>query len=120
MEFFIRQNSTTPILTLSLIKDGRYDYQKLHDKLEYASITFSMRDVNTNKLVVASRPGNIVSADNGKDYYIIYKWSENDTKREGRYEAQFSLNFSDDNTKLIVPIKEELYINVMNSFVKSN
>lgn len=122
MDFFITKNSTLPILTLSLIKDGRFDYHKLNDKLEYASITFSMRDVNTNKLIIASKPGDIILVDDSKniEYYIIYKWGENDTKKEGRYEAQFDLTFSDDNSKLIVPIREKLYINILDSFVKSN
>lgn len=120
MDFFITKNSTLPIITLSLIKDGRFDYHKLNDKLEYASITFSMRDVNTNKLIIASSPGDIILSDNNVDYYLIYKWGVNDTKKEGRYEAQFDLTFSDDNSKLIVPIREKLYINILDSFVKSN
>ena len=122
MDFFITKNSTLPILTLSLIKDGRFDYHKLKDKLEYASITFSMRDVNTNKLVVANKEANIIVANMNQttEYYIIYKWSANDTKKEGRYEAQFDLTFSDDGSKLIVPIREKLYVNILDSFVKSN
>jgi aminopeptidase-like protein len=122
MDFFITKNSTLPILTLALIKDGRFDYHKLNDKLEYVSITFSMRDVNTNKLVVANKEANIIAANMNQttEYYIIYKWNANDTKREGRYEAQFDLTFSDDGSKLIVPIREKLYINVLGSFVKSN
>jgi hypothetical protein len=122
MEFFINKNSTLPVLTLSLIKDGRYDYRKFYDKLEYASITFSMREVNTNRLVIANKEADILPVDDTdlKEYYIIYKWSSNDTKKEGRYEAQFDLTFSDDNSKLIVPIREKLYINVLDSFVKSN
>lgn len=119
MDFFITKNSTLPILTLSLIKDGRFDYQKLNDKLEYASITFSMRDVNTNKLIIGNKEANIILA-NTNEYYIIFKWSANDTKREGRFEGQFDITFSDDNTKLIVPIREKLYINILDSFVKSN
>lgn len=96
MDFFITKNSTLPILTLSLIKDGRYDYHKLNDKLEYASITFSMRDVNTNKLVIANKAADIIVANTNQTpgYYIIYKWSGNDTKKEGRYEAQFDITFS--------------------------
>ena len=123
MDFFITKNSTLPILTLGLIKDGRFNYHKLNDKLEYASITFSMRDVNTNKLIIANKEADIILATNinqTTEYYIIYKWGTNDTKREGRYEAQFDLTFSDDGTKLIVPIREKLYINVLDSFVKSN
>jgi hypothetical protein len=81
-----------------------------------------MRDVNTNKLVVANKEANIIAANMNQttEYYIIYKWNANDTKREGRYEAQFDLTFSDDGSKLIVPIREKLYINVLDSFVISN
>ena len=37
----------------------------------------------------------------------------------GRYEGQFIIYFHSDNTELIVPIREDLYITVSDSFVKS-
>ena len=53
------------------------------------------------------------------EYYIYYKWTKKDVKKTGRFEGQFIIYFHDDNTELIAPIRENLYINISDSFVKS-
>ena len=47
MDFYIRKNSTEPIVKMKVIQDGRNDFQNLHDQLANSSIKFSMRDVST-------------------------------------------------------------------------
>ena len=42
MDFYIRKNSTEPIVKMKVIQDGRNDYQNLHDQLANSSIKFSM------------------------------------------------------------------------------
>ena len=46
MDFYIRKNSTEPIIKMKVIEDGKNDYNNLHDKLANSSIKFSMRDNN--------------------------------------------------------------------------
>ena len=46
--FFIKKDSTLPILTMKVVNDGRYDYKKIFDRLENAAITFSMVDEKGN------------------------------------------------------------------------
>ena len=41
MEFFIRKDSTDPILKMQLVLDGRNDFNSFHDKLANSSIYFS-------------------------------------------------------------------------------
>tara|TARA_R110000803_G_scaffold47825_11_gene99674 strand:- start:972 stop:1373 length:402 start_codon:yes stop_codon:yes gene_type:complete len=125
MDFYIRKNSTEPILKMKVVEDGRSDFQNLHDKLANASIKFSMRDVETGVFKVLNKTGGIVSTNNldqnsETEYYIYYRWTERDINRVGRYQAEFSIYFNDDCSELIVPIRDELYINISDSFVRSN
>ena len=123
MEFFIRKESTDPILKMQLVLDGRNDFQDFHTKLANSTIYFSMRDVATGVLRVVNRRGGIVaktstSINAPTEYYVYYKWVASDVREEGRFEGQFAIYFHDDNTKLIAPIREDLYITISDSFVK--
>ena len=50
------------------------------------------------------------------EYYIYYKFSLFDTNKVGRYEGEFTL-ISDDGT-LVLPIKDNLYINIVENFIR--
>lgn len=124
MEFFIREDSTEPILKMQLVQDGRNDFRNFHEKLANSSIYFSMKDTTTGIPKVINQSGGIVSKtptspNSNIEYYIYYKWKKQDVKKSGRFEGQFIIYFHDDNTELIVPIRENLYINISESFVKS-
>ena len=124
MEFFIRQHSIEPILKMQLVQDGRNDFKDFHDKLSNSSVYFSMKDESNGIPRVLNRLGGIVtkeptSVNSPTEYYIYYKWLKRDVKKTGRFEGQFIIYFHDDNTELIAPIRENLYINITDSFVKS-
>ena len=124
MEFFIRQHSIEPILKMQLVQDGRNDFKNFHNKLSNSSIYFSMKDEKTGIPKVVNRPAGIVaktptSVNSPTEYYVYYKWAAKDVRKTGRFEGQFVIYFHDDNTELIVPIRENLYINITESFVKS-
>jgi len=117
MEFFINKNSTLPVLKLELIRDGRNDYQNFFDKIQDANIFFTMSDVITGVKRIAKKPTGVqlVTPTNcvGEEYYIIYEFTERDTVKAGRYAAQFTVEFLDGTGTLIVPIREQLYVNVL-------
>ena len=124
MEFFIRKDSTDPILKMQLVLDGRNDFNSFHDKLANSSIYFSMKDETTGIPKVVNRPAGIVaktptSVNSPTEYYVFYKWTAKDVRKTGRFQGQFVIYFHDDNSELIVPIRENLYINITESFVKS-
>jgi len=123
MEFFIRKNSLEPILKMQLVQDGRNDFQSFHEKLANSSIYFSMKDVktgipkilNAKAYTVAKTP---TSVNSPTEYYIYYKWKPRDVNKSGRFEGQFIVYFHDQScSDLIFPIREELFINVSESFV---
>ena len=124
MEFFIRKDSVEPILKMQLVQDGRNEFKHFHEKVSNSTIYFSMRDVKTGIPKIINKKANIVSKTKTSpnaptEYYIYYKWTKKDVNKVGRFEGQFVIYFHDDNTELIVPIREDLYVTISDSFVKS-
>jgi hypothetical protein len=122
MEFSINKNSTLPVLKLELIQDGRNDFQKFHEKVQNASIYFTMTDVITGVKRIAKKLTGIEQVEPvncvGDEFYIIYNFTERDTSVSGRYVGQFEIDFLDGSGKLIMPIKEELFINILERTIK--
>ncbi len=119
MEFFIRKNATLPVLKMQVVKDGRTGYLEVMESLESATIYFSMINEATGIPKIVSAPCYIVSlilADGAPtEYYIYYKFTSRDTNTPGRYTGQFLVKNADGN--LIMPIREDLYINIEDSFI---
>jgi hypothetical protein len=122
MDFFIRQGATDPILKMRLIDDGKNDKSSFNELLENSEITFEMTNTKTGipyilnataQLALRTKKYNQTT----DEYYIIYRFSELETSETGKYEGKFTIQFLDENqtptTKLIVPIREKLYINII-------
>lgn len=122
MEFFINKNSTLPKLKMELVNDGRNDFRNFYEKIQNATITFTMYDVETKVKRIACSTANIEMATSNDcenteipTYYIVYQFSELQTSRVGRYNGYFTITFLDGTGTLISPIRDELYINVLNN-----
>lgn len=120
MEFFISKNATLPILKLQVVKDGRSDYSKFMSMIEVSSIFFSMVNTESGIPKISSKSAGFVTktfADPNAEteYYIYYQFNNRDTNKVGRYEGEFLIRNSDG--VLIIPIREKLYINVVDSFI---
>ena len=122
MEFFINKGATLPILKLELIQDGRNDFRKFFEQIQNSKIYFSMSDVTTGVKRIGRKiagtqlviPVNCV----GEEYYLVYQFSERDTEKAGRYVGTFTIEFLDGSGTLVVPIREELFINVLEGSIK--
>jgi hypothetical protein len=121
--FFIRKNSSLPLLKLKVINDGRKTYRSIYDRLENAAITFSMIDDNGNYKVFNKQalllPVDKEICPEDGEYYLGYKFDVKDTNTAGTFKAEFKIDFLDDGCTLVVPIREDLYVNVLDSFTKS-
>lgn len=122
MYFFLKQNSTLPRLQMELIEDGKHNFNKFHEAIQSATITFTMVNVDTNITKIANGKAYIKLRENDsctEQYIICYDWKAHDTKEAGTYEGTFEIEF-DGNLKndlytypngiLRMPIREKLYI----------
>jgi hypothetical protein len=118
MEFFIKKNANLPILKMQVVKDGRAGFQELMESLPVSSIYFSMKDTSTGIPKIVDAPCGIVSLDlpagSTPEYYIYFQFTERDTNTVGRYVGEFLIK--NDEGNLILPLREEIYINVQDSF----
>lgn len=119
MEFYIKKNATLPLLKMQVVKDGRAGYIQFMESLELSTIYFTMINVETGIPKIVSAPCEIVSLilpeGATTEYYIYFKFTQMDTDTPGRYQGQFLIK--NDEGNLILPIREELYINVQESFI---
>ena len=122
MEFFIRKGATDPLLKLRLVDDGKNDKSSLNDLLENADIRFDMIDIETEVPEILGGECLLTTRTKKYDqtteeYYITYRFTSEQTKESVKFEGIVNIQFRDTDllptNKLIVPIKEKLYINII-------
>lgn len=128
MNFFINKTATLPLLKMELIIDGRHDFynsyesHNFHELIQNSDIYFSMTNIeNGYKKICRQQAGCAIKPDASEEkeeYYITYQFSERETNKAGTYRGQFEIEFLDGSGTLIVPIREELIIHVMEGSIK--
>lgn len=123
MNFYINKGASLPILVMELIKDGRYSYKEINDKIQNSEITFCMKDIVTGAAKIGRKPGKCILKNEytgctDEEYYIAYNFTERDTNKPGTYVGQFTIRFLDGSGTLKVPIREELYIHILDGSIK--
>ena len=117
MEFFIKKNATLPILKMRAVNDGRASIQEFTEFLEVSSIYFTMVNVETGIPKITSAPAYIVPLKLPEgatpEYYVCYNFKPRNVNKVGRYQGSFLIKHGTDN--LILPIREELFINIQES-----
>lgn len=124
-QFNIVQNATLPYLEMEVINDGRHNFNKIYVALQAADVTFNMIDNNNGIKKIVNKKCNIVPIENNgcvEKVKVQYQWNKNDTKEKGQFKGYFKVTFKDNivmeditfpKGDLIVPIAEELIINVI-------
>lgn len=120
MEFTIGQNSTLPLLKLQVVKDGIEDYNSMMEFIERSSIFFSMIETSTGIPKVYTKVARFVeklgmNPNASPEYYVYYKFTPQDTSKVGRFEGQFL--FINETGTLVLPIREPLFINIVESYI---
>jgi hypothetical protein len=115
MEFRIGKKSTFPVLKLQVVNDGRQPINDMMTLIESASIFFSMVDSKTGVPKIQLKPASFVSKtfedpNASPEYYLYYQFTEKDTSKSGIFQGEFTLRTQDG--VLVVPIREQLLINV--------
>jgi len=113
MEFNIRKNSTLPILEVSVIKNGRTDYNYSPEVLSGSTIYFYMKNIDDQTYKVAK--GNALYSIDDNSFY--YQFTKRNTSTIGRYIGEFKI--LNDQGLLEIPLNDKLYINILDSFSNS-
>lgn len=132
MVFNINKGATMPFLMMRLNNDGRTDYHKFYLAIQAAdSVKFSMTNLDTGIKKIARADAEVVREENAgceERYLLRYRWTERDTNEAGRFIGTFEINLSSNivvdgltfyDGRLIVPIEEDLVININDSMVKT-
>lgn len=130
-QFNINKDATLPYLEIEPVMNGRNTFRKLYEAIQNADISFSMKNIDTGIWKIANAQANIVkSTEQGCEdrFKIQYRWKTRDTKEAGRYLAQFKIKFLNDivsgdtifpKGELIVPIYEDIIVNIMDNSIKT-
>ena len=122
MDFYIRQGATDPILKMRMIDDGKNDKSSFNEMLENSKITFEMSDVKTGAPFILNSECGLTNRTKKFDYttdeyYITHRFTEEQTSEIGKFEGKITIQFNDGNgnntSKLILPIREKLFINII-------
>jgi hypothetical protein len=111
MEFFIRKNSTLPILEIDLVKDGSLDYNYTGTNLSGSSITVSMRDIDTDYYRITNGICTYVP----ENHSIYYQFTKKNTSRIGRFIVEFTVQTNQG--IIILPLRDRIFVNITDSFV---
>lgn len=121
MNFYIKKGADLPILKVEPIKDGRSDYKKFMEDLETCTILFSMIDSKNGTYKIANAEAYLVAKETIEptpitEYYIYYQFKKRETNTPGIYKGEFLIR--NQNGDLILPLREELTIIILDSFIK--
>ena len=121
MDFYIRQGATDPIIKMRLVDDGKNDKSSFNELLTTSEITFEMSDTKTGIPVILNEPASLALRvkkynQTTDEYYIVYRFTEEQTALTGKYEGKFTIQFLENgipSNKLIVPIRDRLWIHIV-------
>jgi hypothetical protein len=103
---------------MEIIKDGRSDFNLNSFLSGNSTFLISLYDKSNDKFLFASKECFVTSEYSefeGKDlYYLNYQFTNKDTLKTGRYEAQVSI--TSEQGVIILPLQDKYYVNVLESF----
>jgi hypothetical protein len=124
--FFIKKDSTLPILKLPLTQHTIEQFDITEDMLENCAVTFSMVDANTGIYRIANVAGDLVINNNLSEYpdeekyTLTYKFKLNQTSKAGRYLGEFVIDFlGDECGKIKLPTQNQINIQISDGITKT-
>lgn len=124
--FFIKKNSTLPILKYPLTEWLMTKYDVTADMLENCAITFSLYDVDNEVYRIANKAADLIINEDlrkypdEEKYTLAYKFSISDTSKAGLFDAEFKVDFLGDNCgKITFPTTEKIRVAIQDSSTKT-
>jgi len=127
MDFFIKKNSTLPILKYKLTYDILEKYDITDEMLSNVAITFSMMSERTGIYEIANVGADLIINRNRPEYHdeveytLAYKFSIDETSSTGIYIGEFKIDFLNEEYcgKITLPLDETLYVVIQDSITKT-
>ena len=124
--FFIKKDSTLPVLKFPLTQHTMEQYDITPDMLENVAVTFSMVEADSGLYRIANVAGNLVVNNNRPDYpdeltyTLTYKFKLSQTRKAGRYLGEFKVDFLGENCgKITLPTQNKINIQISDSNTKT-
>ena len=124
--FFIKKDSTLPLLKFPLTQHIMEQYDITDDMLENVAVTFSMIDAGTGLFRVANVAGSLVVNNNRPEYpdevkyTLTYKFKLHQTRKSGRFLGEFKLDFLGENCgKITLPTQNQINIIISDGITKT-
>jgi len=124
--FFIKKDSTLPVLKFPLTQHTLEQYDITPDMLENVAVTFSMTEADTGLYRIANVAGNLVVNNNRPEYpdevtyTLTYQFKLSQTRKAGRYLGEFKLDFLGENCgKITLPTQNQINIQISDSSTKT-
>lgn len=116
--FFIKRGSTLPYLAVELEPTRYTTDDQFYEKILNANISFYMKGINCDTYKIKCKAAQVYEQMNcddscGKQIFILYQFSQRETKVAGTYEGYFEIEFLDGCGKLIAPINKKFIINIL-------
>ena len=127
MNFFIKKNSTLPILVYPITEKMMKQFNLTEEMFQNVAVTFSMVNSETGAFKIANKSGDLFINDNYAEYpdfekfSLTFKFCEANTANIGRYLGEFVIDFLDNDSigKLKLPIDSEINIIISDSTTKT-
>lgn len=124
--FFIKKDSTLPVLKYPLTQHTMEQYDITPDMLENVGVTFSMTEADTGLYRIANVAGNLVVNNNRPEYpdeveyTLTYKFKLSQTRKAGRFLGEFKLDFLGEYCgKITLPTQNKINIQISDSNTKT-
>lgn len=126
-KFFIKQNTTLPVIKYPLTDRILEMYDISDDMLKSVAITFSMYNVETGTFHIANEAGNLIILEDRptypdeEKYTLTYRLKEHQTSKTGNYVGEFVVDFIgyDSCGKIKFPLNNGIDIIISNSTTKT-
>ena len=125
-KFYIKKNSTLPVLKYPLRQNILEEYDITDDMMENVAVTFSMINEDTGIYHIANVEAKlIINEDRGVypdeiKYTLAYQFSEKETSKIGLFRGDFKLDFLGENCgKISIPTDDDIIIIISNSYTKT-
>ncbi len=116
MNFYIRQNSVYPNLTLEVYDNNLGEKSNLFAILKNSAVYFYMEEVNSCIPAINCAECCLVEEEcnNCENVLVVYKWKNGETKKKGKYRGWIEVVTDEDEPKtMIFPIKEDLFVHIV-------